>query len=105
MRSGPACLTVNPVDGSVRVYHARYVTAVYLRGAIDAVAAGDLRAALAKALVRRRPGHHILVDLTEATSVDPIGVGAVIAARDAAADTRMVFSLRCPSAVLEEAFA
>jgi anti-anti-sigma factor len=85
------------MSGTVDVYHAPTLTAIYLHGDIDAAAAVHLRAALVQALGRRRRGNRLVVDLTEATGLDPIGVGALLAARDAARDARAVFLLRAPN--------
>lgn len=84
------------MSGSVDVFHGPTLTAIYLHGDIDVVAAAHLRAALVHALGRRRRGKRLLVDLSGATGLDPIGVGALLAARDAAHDARAVFILRGP---------
>jgi anti-anti-sigma regulatory factor len=84
------------MSGTVEVFHAPTLTAIYLHGDIDLTVSADLRAALVQALGRRRRGRRLLVDLTDATGLDPIGVGALLAARDAARDARAVFLLRAP---------
>jgi anti-anti-sigma factor len=56
-------------------------TVVVISGAIDAAAVRSLRRALAKALRTRAP---ILVDLTQATSIHPAGVAALVAAHQRA---------------------
>ena len=76
--------------------HTRWFTndhvLIKLSGAIEGDLLETLRQTLATALVRRRPAR-VLVDLRATTRLDPIAVGALIAATDAAHDLGITLTI------------
>jgi anti-anti-sigma factor len=73
-----------------------HTTVVVLRGRVDAGATERLRHVLVEAIVRRRP-RRLVVDIAGATELDPTALGTLIAAREAAPDMNVRFTMRCPN--------
>lgn len=68
---------------------------IVLCGRIDEEASQRLWHALVDALMHRRP-RRIVVDLAQASSLDPTAVSALIAARESAGDLYIALRLRGP---------
>jgi anti-anti-sigma regulatory factor len=73
-----------------------HTVVIVLRGHVDETGTTHLRQLLVEAMLHRRP-RRIVVDLAQATGLDPTAVGALIAAHDAAPDVQVAFDLRRPS--------
>jgi anti-anti-sigma regulatory factor len=67
-----------------------------LRGNIGESDAGQLRSVLVEALMRRRP-RRLVVDLTDAATLDATAIGALVAARDTGPDMRIAVDVRRPN--------
>jgi anti-anti-sigma regulatory factor len=70
-----------------------HTVVIRLRGQVDAIGSGLLRHELVNAMMRRPP-RRIVVDLRQATGLDPAAVGALLAAHEAAADVHATLTLR-----------
>jgi anti-anti-sigma factor len=73
-----------------------HTVVVTLRGDVDERGTERLRRVLVDAIMHQRP-RQLVVDLARATALDPMAVGTLIAARDAAPDMRVNFALRHPN--------
>jgi anti-anti-sigma regulatory factor len=71
---------------------------IVLTGEIAEAETADLRSVLVSAM--RANTAEVLVDLAEATALDPTAIGALIAAAGIAADQEIVFRIYCPSVTL-----
>ncbi|WP_232050178.1 STAS domain-containing protein [Actinoplanes sp. OR16] len=69
---------------------------VELRGTLDAATVSSVRAELLTSLARGRP-RVLVVDLTFVTFMDSMGIGALVAAHEAARDVGGRVRLRNPS--------
>ncbi|MEU4694640.1 STAS domain-containing protein [Actinoplanes sp. NPDC023714] len=69
---------------------------VEIRGTLDAATVSAVRAELLTALARDRP-RALLVDLTFVTFMDSMGIGALVAAHEAAREFGARVQLRNPS--------
>jgi anti-anti-sigma factor len=72
------------------------VVSVEVSGAINVTATSLLREALIDVIMRKRPAC-VLVDLRDATFLDPTAVGALLAAADAADDLRVNLAVCNPN--------
>jgi anti-anti-sigma factor len=73
-----------------------HTVVVKLRGVVDERDTPRLRRVLVDLIMRRRP-RQLVVDLTRATTVDPLAIGTLVAAHDAAPDMRVAFAVRRPN--------
>ncbi len=73
-----------------------HTVVVKLRGVVDERDTPRLRRLLVDMIMRRRP-RHLVVDLARATTVDPLAIGTLVAARDAAPQMRVAFAVRRPN--------
>ena len=72
---------------------------VSLHGAVDEHDGTQLRRALVDAIVHTRP-QRIVIDLTDATALDPTNLGALLAAHDSAACLHITLAVRHPNPTL-----
>jgi anti-anti-sigma factor len=78
---------------SIRLF--THTIVIVVRGAVDAENAAGLRQMLVDAIVRRRP-RRLIIDLARATTLDPLAIGALLAAQDTASDVHVTVALRHP---------
>jgi anti-anti-sigma factor len=88
---------VTAASVTIRIYP--HTTVIVLRGDIGETNTNRLRQALVETLVRRRP-RRIVVDLTDATVLDPTAIGALLAVQDSASDLHIALDVRRPNAVV-----
>jgi anti-anti-sigma regulatory factor len=81
---------------TTRIYP--HTTVILLRGDVGEADAGRLRRALVETIMRRP--RRIVVDLTNATALDPTAIGALLAVRDSAPDMDISLCVRRPSPAL-----
>jgi anti-anti-sigma factor len=74
----------------------KHTLVVLLRGDVGEADTGDLRRILVDAIMHRRP-RRLVVDLGAVTALDPLAVGALIAAQDTAPQMRVRLALRRPT--------
>jgi anti-sigma B factor antagonist len=87
-RAGSTAPAVEPHDFQLRVESHDATTVIAGRGEVDIATVPPLRAALAEAAEAEQP--RFVVDLTEVTFIDSVGVGAILhAKRRAGAEGRM----------------
>ena len=83
-------------EPTVRTRRFKYTLVVLLRGEVDESGTDDLRRVLVDAIVRQRP-RRVVVDLAMVTALDPMAVGALMAAHDTAPQMRVRLALRRPN--------
>jgi anti-anti-sigma factor len=82
---------------TMRIYP--HTTVIVLRGDIGETHTNRLRQVLVETIMRRRP-RRIVVDLTEATVLDPTAIGALLAVQDSAPDLHIALNVRRPNAAV-----
>jgi anti-anti-sigma factor len=84
-------------DCSITLRRASYtVMAVELAGAVDLPSTSRLQHMLVDVLLRHRPAR-VIIDLRDATFLDPTAVGVLLAAADTADDLRVALSVCNPN--------